>query len=43
MRERLLAQGAEVAAGTPGAFAEYIRREIPKWAKVVRDSGARAD
>jgi tripartite-type tricarboxylate transporter receptor subunit TctC len=42
-REKLEAQGAEVIGGTPQAFGAYIRREIPKWAKVVKDSGARAD
>jgi len=42
-RERLAGLGAEVAGGTPGEFAAFIAREIPKWAKVVRDSGARAE
>jgi len=43
LRERLEALGAEVAPGTPREFADYIAREIPKWAKVVKDSGARAE
>jgi tripartite-type tricarboxylate transporter receptor subunit TctC len=43
LRERLEALGAEVAPGTPREFGEYIAREIPKWAKVVKDSGARAE
>ena len=43
VRERLTSQGAEIIGGTPQDFAAYIRKEIPKWAKVVRDSGARAD
>jgi tripartite-type tricarboxylate transporter receptor subunit TctC len=43
VRERFESLGAEVAAGTPRDFAEYIAREIPKWAKVVKDSGARAE
>ena len=43
LRERLDGLGAEVAGGTPQAFADYIARETPKWAKVVKDSGARAD
>ena len=43
LRERLESLGAELAAGTPRDFAEYIAREIPKWAKVVKDSGARAE
>jgi len=43
LRERLAALGAEVAPGTPREFADYIAAEIPKWAKVVRDSGARIE
>jgi tripartite-type tricarboxylate transporter receptor subunit TctC len=43
LRERLANLGAEIATGTPKEFAAYIAREIPKWAKVVRDSGARAE
>jgi tripartite-type tricarboxylate transporter receptor subunit TctC len=39
-RERLGALGAEVTSGTPREFADYIAREIPKWAKIVRDSKA---
>ena len=43
LNERLTALGAEVATGTPREFADYIAREIPRWSKVVRDSGAKAD
>ena len=43
VRERLAALGAEVVGGTPKDFADYIAREIPKWTKVVKDSGARAE
>ena len=43
LSERLAGLGAEVLTGTPRDFTDYIAREIPKWSKVVRDSGARAD
>jgi tripartite-type tricarboxylate transporter receptor subunit TctC len=43
LRERLAALGAEVRAGTPSEFADYIASEIPKWSKVVRESGARIE
>jgi tripartite-type tricarboxylate transporter receptor subunit TctC len=43
LSERLAGLGAEVLTGTPRDFADYIAREIPKWTKVVKDSGARAD
>ena len=43
LSERLAGLGAEVTTGTPRDFADYIAREIPKWSKVVKDSGAKAD
>ena len=43
MRERLQSLGADVAGGSAQDFAAYIAREIPKWSKVVKDSGARAE
>lgn len=43
LRERLAALGADVIAGTPREFADYIASEIPKWAKVVQDSGAQIE
>ena len=35
--------GIDVVAGSPTEFAAYIASEIPKWTKVVKDSGARLD
>jgi tripartite-type tricarboxylate transporter receptor subunit TctC len=43
LRELLGAQGAEPAGGTPEEFAALIRRDLAKWAKVVKASGARVD
>ena len=42
-RARMAAEGAEPAGSTPAQFAEFIRAETTKWARVVRISGARAD
>ncbi len=42
-RERLLAQGIEPLGGTPAAFAQLLRDELPKWAQVVKVSGARIE
>jgi tripartite-type tricarboxylate transporter receptor subunit TctC len=39
----LFNQGLDPAPGTPEKFGAYIKSEIAKWAKVVKDSGARAD
>jgi tripartite-type tricarboxylate transporter receptor subunit TctC len=43
MQRQLVAVGIDPTYSTPEAFAELIRAYIPKWAKVVRASGARAD
>jgi tripartite-type tricarboxylate transporter receptor subunit TctC len=43
MRERLNGLGAEIAPGSPKDFSNFIASEIPKWTKVVKDSGARAE
>ncbi len=39
----LVSQGAIIEGGTAEKFAAHIKAEIPKWAKVIKDSGARAD
>ncbi len=41
--ERLASQGVELVGSTPEAFAQFIRNEIPKWAKAVRASGAKVE
>jgi tripartite-type tricarboxylate transporter receptor subunit TctC len=43
VRKFLVNQGAQIKGGTPEQFAAYIKSEGPKWAKVIRDSGARVD
>ena len=43
MRERLKAQGAEPAPMTPEEFTAFIRAEWNKYAKIVKDSGAKVD
>ena len=42
-QERLAAQGIESIGSTPEQLAAHIRSEMPKWAKVVKDAGVRAD
>ena len=43
VRERLATEGADVASGSPAAFAEFIRNETVKWGRVVKASGAKVD
>jgi tripartite-type tricarboxylate transporter receptor subunit TctC len=43
LKERLATQGVEARGGKPEEFAAFLRTEIPKWTKVVRDSGAKVD
>ncbi|WP_425258638.1 tripartite tricarboxylate transporter substrate binding protein [Rubrivivax sp. RP6-9] len=43
LRKKLGDEGADAAGGTPEQFAALIRDEIPRWGKVVRESGARID
>ena len=43
VKERLNSQGFEIRTSTPEKFAAYIKSEIVKWAKIVKDSGAKVD
>lgn len=42
-RERLAQQGLEWQRNTPAEFAGFLRSEIVKWARAVKESGAKAD
>lgn len=43
VRERLGQLGLEWRSNTSGEFATFLRDEVHKWAKAVKDSGAKAD
>ncbi len=36
-------QGVKPIGGTPEAFSVYLRTQMTKWAKVVKESGAKAE
>ena len=43
VKERLAVLGAEIAASTPQEFGAFIKSEIAKWGKLVRDAGIKAE
>ncbi len=43
VKDRLSQNGLTSKRNSPAEFAAFIREEIPKWAKAVKDSGAKAD
>jgi tripartite-type tricarboxylate transporter receptor subunit TctC len=43
VKDRLFASGVEIRSSTPQEFSRFIEAEIVKWAKVVKDSGAKVE
>jgi tripartite-type tricarboxylate transporter receptor subunit TctC len=43
IKDRLLALGTDPVGGTPQSFADLIRKDVARWAKAVKASGARAE
>ena len=43
VRERLINQGFDVVGSTPEEFGAYLRAEMQRWSKVVRESRATVD
>ncbi len=41
MKERFAKQGTKVRADTPQHLGDYLRNEKARWAKVVKESGAK--
>ena len=42
-RDAMLAQGAEASPTTPAEFGAFLKKEIDKWGKVVREAGIKSD
>jgi tripartite-type tricarboxylate transporter receptor subunit TctC len=43
VRERIVADGSEPAGSTPEEFRKFMHADLEKWAKVVKESGAKLD
>lgn len=43
IRERLSADGSEAVGGTPEQLGAHMKAEIARWAKLIRESGIRAE
>jgi len=43
LRERFTADGSEATSSTPEQFAAFIRDEVQKWGKVVREAKVKVD
>jgi tripartite-type tricarboxylate transporter receptor subunit TctC len=43
LKERMTAEGGEPIGSTPAEFAAFIRSETVKWARVIREAGAKVD
>jgi tripartite-type tricarboxylate transporter receptor subunit TctC len=43
VKERLAAQGIDINTSTPTQYLDYIKTETVRWAKVVKESGAKLD
>ena len=42
-RERLVSLGVDMIAGTPDEFAAYLRAEIARYTKVIKETGIKAE
>jgi tripartite-type tricarboxylate transporter receptor subunit TctC len=43
INDRFVSLGAELVSSSPDDFGAYVKSEIAKWGKVIRESGAKAD
>jgi tripartite-type tricarboxylate transporter receptor subunit TctC len=40
---KLKSDGGDVMGGTPEAFAALLKADIPRWGRIVKESGATID
>ena len=42
MKERMAGEGLEPVGGPPSQFADVLKRDVPKWKKVVKDANIKS-
>jgi tripartite-type tricarboxylate transporter receptor subunit TctC len=43
IRDRLMSEGAEPVGNSPAEFTEFLKTDIARWAKVIKQAGAKLD
>jgi tripartite-type tricarboxylate transporter receptor subunit TctC len=43
VRERMQTLGLDPAGGTPEAFAAFVKADIARWAKVIKETGVHVE
>jgi tripartite-type tricarboxylate transporter receptor subunit TctC len=43
VREKLVAAGSDPVASTPAEFSAYVKAELARWGKVIRDNNIRSE
>jgi tripartite-type tricarboxylate transporter receptor subunit TctC len=43
VREKFASEGAEALSGTAEQFADFLKQEIERWGRIVKESGAKVD
>ena len=41
VREKLTSEGSEIVGNSPPEFATFLKRDIARWAQVIKDSGVK--
>ena len=41
VRDKLTSEGSEIVGNTPQEFATFLKRDIARWARVIKDSGVK--
>ena len=41
VREKLTSEGSEIVGNSPQEFTTFLKRDIARWAQVIKDSGVK--